>query len=78
MKSIFARHGIPNTIETDNGPQYSSYQFEQFCKNYDIVHDTSSPEYARSNGLAENSVKNVKKLIKKANKAGEDPYLALL
>ena len=26
MKSVFACHGIPQTLRTDNGPQYSSYE----------------------------------------------------
>jgi hypothetical protein len=78
MKSVFARYGIPKTIVSDNGPQYSSFQFQQFCKEYDIKHSLSSPEHPKSNGLAENSVKTIKKLLKKAKKADDDPYLALL
>ena len=78
MKSIFARYGIPKTIVSDNGPQYSSFQFQQFCKIFDISHDPSSPEHAKANGLAENTVKTVKNLLKKASKSQEDPYIALL
>ena len=78
MKSVFAQHGIPRTIVSDNGPQYSSLIFQQFCEEYDIEHITSSPEHPKSNALAENSVKVIKKLLKKGNKANEDPYLALL
>jgi hypothetical protein len=78
MKSVFAQYGIPKTIVSDNGPQYSSFQFQQFCKEYDIKHSPSSTEHPKSNGLAENSVKTIKKLLKKAKKADDDPYLALL
>jgi hypothetical protein len=28
MKSVFAQYGIPKTIVSDNGPQYSSFQFQ--------------------------------------------------
>ncbi|CAB4026741.1 Transposon Ty3-G Gag-Pol poly [Paramuricea clavata] len=49
-----------------------------FCKEYDMKHSPSSPEHPKSNGFAENSVKTIKKLLKKAKKANDDPYLALL
>ena len=34
LKSIFARHGIPLDLVTDNGPQYSSFQFKEFSDNW--------------------------------------------
>ena len=32
LKSIFARHGIPHTVVSDNGPQYSSSSFATFAE----------------------------------------------
>ena len=32
LKSIFARHGIPLQVFSDNGPQYSSTEFSEFAK----------------------------------------------
>ncbi|KAL6473791.1 hypothetical protein MHYP_G00173520 [Metynnis hypsauchen] len=61
MKSVFARPGVPCIVFTDNGPQFSSSEFQQFSK--DFQHNTSSPNYPRSNGLAESSVKIVKRLM---------------
>ena len=60
---------------TENGPQYSSREFAAFCKNWGINHITSSTLYPKSNGFIERMVKN---LLKKADAAGKDPYLALL
>uniref|UniRef100_A0A3Q2EKA6 Integrase catalytic domain-containing protein n=1 Tax=Cyprinodon variegatus TaxID=28743 RepID=A0A3Q2EKA6_CYPVA len=78
MKSIFARHGIPQVVYSDNGPSYSSKEFQDFAQEYDFRHVTSSPLYAQSNGKAEKGVHIVKQLLKKAQESHSDPYLALL
>ena len=74
LKSIFARHGIPHQVFSDNGPQYSSAEFSDFAKSYKFVHTTSSPKFPQSNGEAERAVRTIKTLLQKA----EDPYAALL
>ena len=38
MKPIFARHGIPNVITSDNGPQYASQEFRDFATTYNFQH----------------------------------------
>ena len=35
-KSIFARHGIPQQVMSDNGTQYSSIEFYKFAKNTNL------------------------------------------
>ena len=77
-KSIFARHGIPRIIKSDNGPQYTSGEYKEFSKNWGFHHVTVSPYYPQANGLAEKSVQIIKRLIKKAKSDGRDPYLSLL
>ncbi|KAF7712008.1 hypothetical protein HF521_001019, partial [Silurus meridionalis] len=77
-KSIFARHGIPMTVISDNGPQFASQSFKDFAKSYGFEHITSSPLYPQSNGLAEKGVQIVKRLLKKSTETGSDPYLAIL
>ena len=76
-KSVFARHGIPERVISDNGPQYSSNEFRQFAKQWGFRHQTNSPGYPQSNGLAERTVQTIN-LLKKSKVGGEDPYLALL
>ena len=73
-KSIFARHGIPETVIFNNGPQYTSERYSEFAKLYQFQHITSSPYYPQSNGEAERAVGTIKSLLKKC----KDPYLALL
>ena len=68
VKSWFARHGIPEKVITDNGPQFSSTKFSHF------LIPTSRPYFPQSNEEAERAVQTVKSILTKA----EDPYLALL
>ena len=74
LKSIFSRHGIPERLISDNGPQYSSREFAEFSRLYGFDHITSSPLYPQANGEVERAVSTVKSLIGKS----EDPYLAML
>ena len=77
-KANFARHGIPDEVLTDNGPQFSSTDFKTFAHDWEFVHTTSSPHYPKSNGKAESAVKIVKSLIRKATQDGKDVWLAIL
>ncbi len=78
MKAIFARHGIPAVVVADNGPCFGSQEFREFAERWEFRKVNSSPRYPKSNGLAENGVKIVKRLLKKAADQGSDPYLAVL
>ena len=74
MKSIFTRHGIPEILISDNGPQFAAEIFTQFAQNFDFQHQTSSPNFSQGNGEIERAVKTVKLMLEKAT----DPYIALL
>lgn len=74
LKSTFARHGIPETLVTDNGPQFSGARMLAFTAEYEFEHVTSSPRYPQSNNEPERAVQTIKSLLKKA----ADPYCALL
>ena len=77
MKSMFARHGIPSQIMSDNMP-FASQLFNNFAKEWGIKLTTSSPLYSQSNGQSERAVQTIKNLLKKASEEGRDPYLALM
>ena len=51
-KFIFAGSGIPEVVLSDNGPQFSSREFED----YRFTHITSSPYHLQENGEAERAV----------------------
>jgi len=78
MKHHFARHGIPDTVISDNGPQYSSMTFQRFSHDWGFVHEPICPGNSKANGAAEATVKVAKNLLRKCVRAGEDPYLGLL
>ena len=78
MKEIFAKHGIPDVLRSDNGPQYASAAFQEFTRNWEFKHITSSAHHPASNGFAESMVKIVKTALSKAKYSDNDPQLALL
>ena len=74
LKSMFARHGIPAVVCSDNGPCYAATSFQQFTTAYSFQHIISSLRFPQANGEAERGIQIAKNLLRKAT----DPYLALL
>ena len=66
LKEWFNTFGWPERIRTNNGPQNRS-EFDEFWKNFNIIHENISPYFAKSNGLSEAAVKQLKHLMKKVN-----------
>ena len=60
LRNVFATHGIPKKIVTDNGPSFASEEFREFTRNNGIKHIFSAPYHPSSNGLAERGVQTVK------------------
>ena len=62
MQTIFSCFGVPKVLRSDNGPCYSSEMFREFAMKWGFRHETSSPRYPESNGMAERAVQTVKSL----------------
>ena len=65
LQEVFATHGYPRLLVSDNGPQFTSEEFEYFLQSNNIAHHKSPPYHPATNGIAENMVKNVKQWLKK-------------
>ena len=63
-RELFSRTAVPDTFWSDGGPQFTSRQFQHFCTQWGIKHQTSYPHYPQSNGKAEATVKAMKKIIR--------------
>ena len=70
LKKHFSRHGIPDTVVSDNGSQFSS---QEFSFPWEFSHATSSPHHPKSNGKAESSVKIVISFSRKQSVANKTP-----
>ena len=78
LKELFRMYGIPEFLYSDNGTQFTSYEFQQFVQNWNFTHLTSSPRYVQSNGFAEKFVDIVKTTLIKAKHDKVDPDMSLL
>ena len=65
LRQIFAVHGLPDTVVTDNGPTFTSELFGEFMEQNGIRHVRTAPFHPASNGLAERAVQTVKEGLKR-------------
>ena len=65
LRSIFATHGLPDTVVTDNGPTFTSELFQEFMDKNCIRHVRTAPYHPASNGLAERAVGTLKDGLRK-------------
>lgn len=63
--TLFASYGLPREIVSDNGPPFSSKEFEAFMMRNGIKHTRVAPYHPSTNGAAERSVQIVKRALTK-------------
>ena len=73
LRQLFASYGLPLQLVSDNGPQFTAAEFQQFLKGNGIKHIRCSPYHPSSNGLAERFVR----IFKQAMRSGEADGLPL-
>ncbi|XP_057803371.1 uncharacterized protein LOC131018675 [Salvia miltiorrhiza] len=64
-KNVICRYGVPKEIVTDNGSQFISADFQDFCRFWNIKLSFSTPMYPQANGQAESSNKTIMNTLKK-------------
>ncbi|BHF61010.1 hypothetical protein SprV_0100398000 [Sparganum proliferum] len=70
LRRIFSQHGLPEVLVSDNGSQFTSSSFEDFCRQHNIQHLRSPPCHPQSNGQAERFVDTFKRALLKARGEG--------
>ena len=64
LKKIFARHGVPEILVTDNGPQFTSDKTKAFLDLNDIYVNYVATYHPSSNGEVENRNREIGKYLR--------------
>ena len=72
LEAMFATHGLPLSIKTDNGPTFVSEEFEVYLRDNNIKHRTSTPLWSQANGEVERQNKSLLKAMRVAHSEGRD------
>ena len=67
LRPLFATHGLPELLVSDNGAAFTSDEFSVFTKKNGIRHTTSAPYHPSTNGLVERAVQTFKQAMRKSN-----------
>ncbi|XP_058024066.1 uncharacterized protein K02A2.6-like [Ahaetulla prasina] len=63
LRHLFVTHGLPDTLVSDNGPQFTVTLFERYLAEEGIRHVLSAPFHPATNGLAERFVRSAKEAL---------------
>ena len=75
LHELFVRFGMVDRVVTDNGTQFTSNEFKQFCHTYLVKHIMTIQYHPRSNGQAERFVDTLKWALRKAQGTPRDRAL---
>jgi hypothetical protein len=63
---IICRYGVPESIQSDNGPQYANDVIENLASILKLRHHFSTPYYPQANGRAERLIGTLKAMFVKS------------
>ncbi|XP_055623628.1 uncharacterized protein K02A2.6-like [Toxorhynchites rutilus septentrionalis] len=63
LHETFCRYGIPESIKSDNGPQFISEPLQNFCKEFGIELRKTTPYWPQANGEVECDNRSLKKRL---------------
>ena len=66
LRKLFATHGLPEQLVSDNGSESTSDEFRTFMRNNGIKHIRSAPHHPATNGSAERFVQTFKQALRAA------------
>ena len=71
MEAHFARHGLPLSLRSDNGPQFVAAAFTTFLAEHAIEHRRTTPYWPRANGEVERQNRSILKVLRIAQLEGK-------
>ena len=72
LDCIFATHGIPVKLKTDNGPPFNGNEFERYAKALGMEWKPSTPLWPQSNSSVESLMKPIGKVLQTAQLEGKN------
>ncbi|XP_057310313.1 uncharacterized protein K02A2.6-like [Hydractinia symbiolongicarpus] len=77
LGKIFATHGLPHKIISDNGSPFHSNEFKRYMHAKGIDHHRITPLHPKANSTAENFMRNLNKTLRIATIKGKSWKIAL-
>ena len=72
LEKIFTTHGLPQSLQSDNGPKFRPEVFERYSEDNSIEHRKTTPLWPQANGEVERQNKSLLKRMKIAQAQGKE------
>ena len=72
LEAIFARHGLPEVLTSDNRPNFVSEEFKAYLKESGIKHRRVTAKWAQANGEVKRQNSSTLKRLRLAHAEGKD------